>query len=28
VWPLEDAVLAHEYLENNRQFGKVVLTVP
>jgi NADPH:quinone reductase-like Zn-dependent oxidoreductase len=28
VWPLQDAVLAHEYLEKNRQFGKVVLTVP
>jgi NADPH:quinone reductase-like Zn-dependent oxidoreductase len=28
VWPLQDAGLAHEYLEKNRQFGKVVLTVP
>ena len=28
VWPLQDAALAHDYLENNKQFGKVVLTVP
>lgn len=28
VWPLHAAALAHEYLENNKQFGKVVLTVP
>jgi NADPH:quinone reductase-like Zn-dependent oxidoreductase len=28
VWPLKDAALAHEYLEKNKQFGKVVLTVP
>jgi NADPH:quinone reductase-like Zn-dependent oxidoreductase len=28
VWPLQDAALAHEYLEQNKQFGKVVLTVP
>ena len=28
VWPLQDAAHAHEYLEKNRQFGKVVLTVP
>jgi NADPH:quinone reductase-like Zn-dependent oxidoreductase len=27
VWPLQDAALAHEYLEKNKQFGKVVLTV-
>jgi NADPH:quinone reductase-like Zn-dependent oxidoreductase len=28
VWPLQDAALAHEYLEQNKQFGKVVLTLP
>ena len=28
VWPLHDCMLAHNYLENNKQFGKVVLTVP
>jgi NADPH:quinone reductase-like Zn-dependent oxidoreductase len=28
IWPLQDAALAHEYLEKNKQFGKVVLTVP
>jgi NADPH:quinone reductase-like Zn-dependent oxidoreductase len=27
VWPLQEAALAHEYLEKNKQFGKVV-TVP
>jgi len=28
IWPLQDAALAHEYLEKNKQFGKVILTVP
>jgi len=28
VWPLQDAALAHDYLEKNKQFGKVVLTIP
>jgi NADPH:quinone reductase-like Zn-dependent oxidoreductase len=28
IWPLQDAALAHEYLEKNKQFGKVVLAVP
>jgi NADPH:quinone reductase-like Zn-dependent oxidoreductase len=28
VFPLEQAALAHEYLEGGRQFGKVVLEIP
>ena len=28
VWSLNDAIAAHSYLENGKQFGKVVLTVP
>jgi NADPH:quinone reductase-like Zn-dependent oxidoreductase len=28
VWPLHDAIAAHNYLERAKQFGKVVLTVP
>jgi len=28
IWSLQDAALAHEYLEKNKQFGKVILTVP
>jgi NADPH:quinone reductase-like Zn-dependent oxidoreductase len=28
VWPLHDCTLAHTYLEEGKQFGKVVLTVP
>jgi len=28
VWPLHDCMLAHTYLEEGKQFGKVVLTVP
>jgi NADPH:quinone reductase-like Zn-dependent oxidoreductase len=28
VWPLHDCIAAHNYLENAKQFGKVVLTVP
>ena len=28
VWPLHDAIAAHTYLENSKQFGKVVLTIP
>jgi NADPH:quinone reductase-like Zn-dependent oxidoreductase len=28
VWPLHDAIAAHNYLEKGKQFGKVVLTVP
>jgi len=28
VWPLHDCIAAHTYLEKNKHFGKVVLTVP
>jgi NADPH:quinone reductase-like Zn-dependent oxidoreductase len=28
VWPLHDCIAAHTYLEQGKQFGKVVLTVP
>jgi NADPH:quinone reductase-like Zn-dependent oxidoreductase len=28
IWPLHDAMVAHNYLEKGKQFGKVVLTVP
>ena len=28
VWPLHECATAHNYLENAKQFGKVVLTVP
>jgi NADPH:quinone reductase-like Zn-dependent oxidoreductase len=28
VFPLEQAAAAHEYLEEGRQFGKVVLEIP
>jgi NADPH:quinone reductase-like Zn-dependent oxidoreductase len=28
IWPLHDCITAHNYLENSKQFGKVVLTVP
>jgi zinc-binding alcohol dehydrogenase/oxidoreductase len=28
VFPLEQAARAHEYLEEGRQFGKVVLEIP
>jgi NADPH:quinone reductase-like Zn-dependent oxidoreductase len=28
VWPLRECATAHNYLENAKQFGKVVLTVP
>jgi NADPH:quinone reductase-like Zn-dependent oxidoreductase len=28
VWPLQECATAHEYLEQGKQFGKVVLTVP
>jgi NADPH:quinone reductase-like Zn-dependent oxidoreductase len=28
IWPLPDAIAAHNYLEKGKQFGKVVLTVP
>jgi zinc-binding alcohol dehydrogenase/oxidoreductase len=28
VFPLAEAAAAHEYLEDGRQFGKVVLAIP
>jgi NADPH:quinone reductase-like Zn-dependent oxidoreductase len=28
IFPLEEAAAAHEYLEDGRQFGKVVLSIP
>ena len=28
VWPLHDCIAAHTYLEQGKQFGKLVLTVP
>jgi NADPH:quinone reductase-like Zn-dependent oxidoreductase len=28
VWPLQECAAAHTYLEDGKQFGKVVLTVP
>jgi NADPH:quinone reductase-like Zn-dependent oxidoreductase len=28
VWPLHDCIAAHTYLEQGKQFGKVVVTVP
>lgn len=28
VWPLHDCIVAHNYLEKGKQFGKVVLTIP
>jgi NADPH:quinone reductase-like Zn-dependent oxidoreductase len=28
VWPLHDAIAAHNYLEKGKHFGKVVLTIP
>jgi NADPH:quinone reductase-like Zn-dependent oxidoreductase len=28
IWPLHDAIAAHNYLEKGKQFGKVVLTIP
>jgi len=28
VWPLHEAIAAHNYLEKGKQFGKVVLTIP
>jgi len=28
VWPLHDCIAAHNYLEQGKQFGKLVLTVP
>jgi NADPH:quinone reductase-like Zn-dependent oxidoreductase len=28
VWPLHDCMVAHTYLEQGKQFGKVILTVP
>jgi NADPH:quinone reductase-like Zn-dependent oxidoreductase len=28
VWPLHDCMVAHNYLEKGKQFGKLVLTVP
>ena len=27
VWPLDDCIAAHAYLENGKQFGKVVLSI-
>ena len=28
VWPLGDCIVAHHYLEHDKHFGKVVLTIP
>jgi NADPH:quinone reductase-like Zn-dependent oxidoreductase len=28
VWPLYDCIVAHHYLEHDKQFGKVVLAIP
>jgi NADPH:quinone reductase-like Zn-dependent oxidoreductase len=28
IWPLQDCIAAHSYLEKAKQFGKVVLSVP
>jgi zinc-binding alcohol dehydrogenase/oxidoreductase len=27
VWPLHDCIVAHHYLEHDKQFGKVVLAI-